>query len=293
MEALIAAKMRGDSIAMTRDSSTLTSEASLRKASLGMTFFLTLLFLLASFPLLAHAQLRKPYVPAARAKDTSMFWIFKNVTAGPYFMAGVSRQNENIPQPAGIAWHSSPRFSYGIGGMIDFSINPWVGFDFSALYDSRDLYLASPGDSDNIDLSLGYIAFQPSIRIFWLLIGLAFDLPMSGSATENLAVYQRADQPNTHNYSENLNVQTSDLQPLTEVRATLSVPIIQGDDAMLHLIVTGSYPLAKTLHGTAPTFDTTSVLPTTVGRFSGPSAPGQGPLPIIEAGLSYQFDLLH
>jgi hypothetical protein len=253
----------------------------------GISFAVLLLL-----PILAQAQARKPYVPAVRPKDTSMFWIFKNVSAGPIFMAGESRQNENLPEVSpGVLWHSSPRFAYAIGGLIDFSINPWIGLDFSALYDSRDLYVADSGERDNIDLSMGYVAFQPSIRIFWLLVGLAFDIPMSGSATENLAAYQHYTNGNPDApvvpYNQNMNVPTSDLQPLTELRATLSVPVIKGDDAELYIVVNGSYPLSKTLKGTTPSFDTTS------GRFSGTSAPGQGPLPTLEAGISYQFDLLH
>jgi hypothetical protein len=243
-------------------------------------------------PMIIQAQLSKGYVPAVRPRDTSMFLIFKDVTFGPFFTGGFSRQNENLPEtPTGVPWGSAQEFAYTIGGTIDFSINPWIGFDFSALYDSRDLYLENPGSSDNIDLSLGYIAFQPSVRILWLLIGLAFDLPMSGSATENVAAFQHRDANGNPDapvapYKNNVNVPTSDLQSLTEIRAAFSVPILEGDNAELHLIVSGSYPLSKTLSGTSPAFDTT-------GHFSGRAAPGQGPLPTVEAGISYQFDLLH
>ncbi|HZK75489.1 MAG TPA: hypothetical protein VFD13_01160 [Candidatus Kapabacteria bacterium] len=251
------------------------------------------ILLLILMPLLAHAQWRK-YIPGKPVKDTSKFWIFQDVTVGPYFTGGVSRQNEDLPGATPeLRWHSTPRFAYAFGGTVDFAINTWIGIDLTALYDTRDLYAANPGGSDNIDLSLGYLAFQPSIRIFWLLVGLAFDLPMSGSATENLAVYQHADQPNTHSYTENVNVQTSDLSALTEVRATLSVPIIQGDNAELYFVVSGSYPLAKALSGSAPSFDTTGFPTSAAGRFSGTLAPGQGPLPTVQAGISYQFDVLH
>ena len=258
---------------------------------------IALIFALLLIPLHAGAQTRTPGAAAAQPKTTP-FWIFQDVTIGPYFTAGVSRQNENLPEASTITpWHSSARFAYMIGGMLDFSINPWIGFDFSALYDSRDLYLANSGDSDNIDLSLGYVAFQPSIRIFWLLVGLAFDLPMSGSATMNIAAYQHYDKDGKPDvpvtaYTNNLNVATSDLSSLTEVRASLSIPILQEEDAELHLIVSGSYPLANALSGTKPSFDTTYDA-SGIGHFSGPSAPGQGPLPTVEAGLSYQFDLLH
>jgi hypothetical protein len=259
---------------------------------------------LLSLPLLcsvltgAWAQLRKPYTLPVPPKDTSTFWIFKDVTAGPYFAAGISRQNENLPEASpSLRWHSLPRFAYTVGGIIDFSISKWFGIDFTGFYDSRDLYVGNSGDSDNIDVSLGYLTFQPSIRIFWLLIGLSFDIPLSGSATENLAAYQRSDQPTTHNYAENLNVQTSDIHSMTELRATLSLPILQGEDANVHVIISGSYPLSKTIAGTA-SYDTTGHTPTSgitaqYGRFSGPFTPGQGPLPTLEAGISYQFDLLH
>ncbi len=243
-------------------------------------------------PFLAQAQIHKPYFFPPPKKDTSKVLIFNDVTAGPYFTAGITRQNVDLPgETVGKPWSNTPRFSYMIGGTIDLSVNTWIGLDFTALYDARDLYLASAGDSNNVDISLGYVEFQPALRIFWLLIGLAFDIPMSGSATANVAAYQHPDQP-LQPYSANLEVQTSDLTAPTELRGTLSVPILQGDDAALHLIVSASYPLAKSFATAAPAFDTTAT-PTHPAYFSGPYAPGQGPLISLQAGLAYQFDLLH
>jgi hypothetical protein len=278
----------------------------LRTANASPTIRYKLRIALISFAILfslidvASAQVRKTFLMPATPKDTSTFWIFKDVTAGPYFTAGISRQNEDLPELSPTTqWQSLPRFSYAIGGTIDFFYSEWLGLDFSLLYDSRDLYL-SDTSGDNIDLSLGYFSFQPSIRIFWLLVGFSFDLPMSGSAIENLSSYTRSDQPNTHSYTQNMNVSTSDLPSLTELRATLSIPILETDDAYLHFIVSGSYPLSKTVSGTT-SFDTTGYTKTSGigsptnpgGHFSGSSQPGKGPLPTIEAGISYQFDLIH
>jgi hypothetical protein len=244
----------------------------------------------------ASAQLRRTFILPAAPKDTSTFWIFKDVTAGPYFTAGIARQNEDLPED----WSSIPKFSYTIGATIDFFYSQWLGLDFSALYDARALYADTTGES--INMSMGYLSFQPSIRIFWLLLGFSFDIPMSGSAIETLTSYTRpsGDQPSTHNYNENLNVPTGDLNTLTEIRATLSIPILETDDAYLHFIVSGSYPLTKTIASTGG-FDTTGYTPTSGigtaanpgGRFSNGSQPGKGPLPTIQAGISYQFDLIH
>src|SRR5438105_15099221 len=136
-------------------------------------------------------QLR-PRVPFIPAKDTSMFWIFKDVTAGPYFTGGFSRQNEKLPGIPGDTinpWHSESRFAFTLGAEVEFSINKWIGLAFGAFYDSRDIYLASRGDSDNIDLNIGYIALQPSIRIAWLVVALAFDISMYGNAPASAATY--------------------------------------------------------------------------------------------------------
>ena len=237
---------------------------------------LLFLVLLISIGSNASAQ-RKPYIPPVMPKDTSTFLIFRDITAGPYFTGGVSRQNEDIPQ----GWHSNPRFAYTIGAIGDFTINKWLGFTLSLLYDTRDLYLATMGgDSNSIDMNLGYISIQPSVRIFWLLIGLAFDFPTSASATEMIARF--TDQGITTPYQQNLNVATSDLRMLTELRATLSVPIYKAESGEVHLIISGNYPLSKTVRGTS-SFDTT-------GYFS---QVGQGPLPTVQAGITYQFDLLH
>jgi hypothetical protein len=229
----------------------------------------------------AGAQLRH-YVPAkAPPKDTSTFLIFKDITIGPYVTAGVSRQNENIPE----GWHSNPGFAYSIGVMGDFTIKDWFGFTLALLYDTRDLYLATtPGDNTSIDMSIGYIAVQPSIRLFWLLVGLAFDFPTASNATETISPFSHLGV--TTPYMENLDVSPGDLNTLTELHATLSIPIYQVESADLHLILSGSYPLSKTIRSTT-SFDTT-------GYFSKTGqVVGQGPLPTLEAGITYQFDLLH
>jgi hypothetical protein len=236
------------------------------------------MLLVASY---ASAQPRI-YVPPKVTPDTSTFYGLKDITIGPYFTAGYSRQTQKLPD----GWHSNPLFAYTFGGTIDATINSWLGVTLSALYDSRDLYLATSGDADNIDLNIGYIAIQPSVRIFWLLIGLAFDLPMNGSAVEHVATFQNPRwRVNPAPYSGNLNADTGDLSTLTELRATLSIPILQVESGVLHLVVSGNFPLGQAVTGTT-SFDTT-------GHFSGIRAPGQGPLPTVEAGLSYQFDLLH
>jgi hypothetical protein len=240
--------------------------------------FRLLLFLAVFISITSNAFAQsKPYTLPTVPKDTSTFLIFKDITAGPYFTGGISRQNEDVPE----GWHSNPRFAYTIGAIGDFTINKWLGFTLGLLYDTRDLYQATtPGDSNSIDMSLGYISLQPSVRIFWLLIGLAFDFPTSASATEMIAHF--TDQGITSPYQQNLNVATSDLHTLTELHATLSVPIYQAESGEVHLVVSGNYPLSKTVHGTS-SFDTT-------GYFS---RVGQGPLPTVQAGITYQFDLLH
>ncbi|HEY3874295.1 MAG TPA: hypothetical protein VGM92_02365 [Candidatus Kapabacteria bacterium] len=250
--------------------------------------FATLLLVLSTA---AFAQLRRPYNIPVPTRDTSSFLIFKDVTAGPYLTVGIARQNEDVPD----GWNASPRFSWAFGGTLDLAVNKWYGLVLSLLYDSRDLYLRD-NTNDNIDLSLGYLSFQPSIRLFWLMVGLSFDIPMSGSATEYIGNYTRADQPATNNYNENLNVQTSDMLSMTELRATVSIPVLDNDNAMLHLVVTGSYPLGKAIAGTS-SFDSTGVTTTNPNggapRFSGTNTAGKGPLPMIEAGITYQFDLIH
>jgi len=228
-------------------------------------------------PTSAYSQ-KRPYVPAIAPKDTSTFLIFKDVTVGPYFTAGYARQNEDIPE----GWHCNSRFAWMLGVTSDFSISPWFGFDLGVLYDTRDLYLATnAGDSDNIDLSIGYLVIQPAIRIAWLLLGLAFDIPTSGSADEAIALYAHPDAP-IQPYHQNLNIGTGDLNTLLELRAALSVPIFAAESGTLHLIASANWPLTKTLlSGTS--FDTTSHF----------HVAGNGPLPAFEVGVSYQFDVLH
>ncbi|SRR5579883_333205 len=233
-----------------------------------------------------NAQTRKPYTPPTIPRDTSTFLFFKDLTAGPYFTGGFSQQNQNLPPE----WHSSQRFAYSIGALFDGTITNWLGMGLSLLYDSRDAYLGNPGDSDNIDLNIGYISVQPSIRIFWLMVGLAFEIPMSGSATEIVNGYQHPDQP-VQNYSSNMNVETSDLATVTELRGTLSIPILKTESGVVHAVVCGSYPLGKFVSSTT-SIDTT-IDARGYKHFSDKFAPGQGPLPSIQAGITFQFDILH
>ncbi len=256
-------------------------------------FFLTLVLLCASVTG-AFAQVRAPFIIPAPPKDTSTFWIFKDITGGPYFTGGISQENADLPT----AWHSASRFAYDIGGTIDFFYSQWLGVDLSMFYDSRDLYAQTAGES--IDVSLGYLALEPSVRLLWLLLGFTIDIPLSGSAIEKLDDYQRADQPTTKSYNQNLNVSTSDLQTLFELHATLSLPVLENEGSELYLVLSGHYPLTKTILSTNG-FDTTGYTKTSGigtptnpgGRFSGSSQVGKGPLPTIEAGISYQFDILH
>ncbi len=238
----------------------------------------------------ASAQQPNKFVPPPLPVDTSKLWIFKDVTVGPYFSGGFSEQNANLPTN----WKTLPRFAFNVGGTVDFYYSQWLGLDFSMIYDSRDFYLDTA--SANIDVNLGYLVIEPSVRLLWLLLGISLDFPLSGSAIEKLDNYHRADNPKINSYDENLNIQTSDLQTFAELRATLSVPIFENASANLHFLVTGGYPLSKTIAGTS-SFDTTGHTKTSgitgIGRFSGSSQPGNGPLPTVQAGLSYQFDALH
>jgi hypothetical protein len=218
-------------------------------------------------------------------RDTSKFLIFKGITVGPYFTAGLARQNGDIPTN----WRSDQTFAYMFGATIDGSINKWIGLNFSLLYDSRDLFFASPGDSNTIDLNVDYVAIQPSIRIAWFLIGLALDIPMSGAANESVAYLPKT----KGKYQGNLNADTKDLSMLMELRATVSIPMLQTETGILHFLFSANYPLNKTLTGST-SFDTTG---TPTGKAPGPplifSNLGSGKLPTVQAGMSYQFDIMH
>ena len=215
----------------------------------------------------ANAQ-TKSYLPPAPPKDTSKFLVFKDISIGPYFTAGASRQIANLPD----GWTSQPKFANAFGITLDASVGPAFGIGLTALYEARALY-AADSIGNNIFLSLGYVALQPSIRIFWLLVGIAFDFPMSGSAAESIPSYQHytngyPDQP-VHPYTENINVATADIAPATELTATISIPVIEQESATLHFILSANYPLSMALKGTS-SFDTTM-------HFSGKYAPGQPP----------------
>jgi hypothetical protein len=67
-----------------------------------------------------------------------------------------------------------------------------------------------------------------------------------------------------------------------DLRGGLSIPVYRAESGVLHILVTGSFPMSKVLSNTT-SFDTT-----TNHVFKGL---GEGPLPAVRAGISYQFDL--
>jgi hypothetical protein len=214
-----------------------------------------------------------PRVYHARPADSSTFLGFHEATAGPFFTGGVSRMNENIPT----GWHTDPAFAYTFGGLLALELNEWVGFQFGLAYDARGLYMAKDSGGVTADMGVQYLSILPSIRLFWLVVGLAFNLPMSGSATVNIDNYS-----NGQAYTENRNIANSDIQSGMDLRGGLSIPVYRAESGVLHILVTGSFPMSKVLSNTT-SFDTT-----TNHVFKGL---GEGPLPAVRAGISYQFDL--
>jgi hypothetical protein len=226
-----------------------------------------------------RAQAQPPAAAShpAAASTSASFLGFTDITIGPMFTAGVSRMNEQIPE----GWHSAPRFAYTFGGLGYLSFNDWVGFNLGMYYDTRDLYLAMPEDTTSIDMGLDYLSIQPSIRIYWLMVGLAFDIPMAGSATEKLAHFAHLGLNDP--YEQNRNIETSDMQPITELRASLTIPLVKVESGTVRILLSGNYPLTKTTIAGTTSFDSTGYF----GKV------GQGPLPTVQAGLTFQFDLLH
>jgi hypothetical protein len=212
------------------------------------------------------------YVPPS---DSDKFLIFSTVTAGPYFTGGVSAMNEDIPKN----WHTDPEFAYRFGGVLDAGLTPWLGIQLGLGYDARGVFFATEHDSVSADLGVQYVTIEPSLRLFWLIVGLAFDIPMSGSATVNINNYS-----GTTAYTENRNIANSDISSGMELHGGLSIPIYKAESGEVHLLLSGSYPMSKALSGTS-SFDTT-----TNHVFKDV---GQGRLPTVQAGISYQFDMLH
>jgi hypothetical protein len=126
---------------------------------------------------------------------------------------------------------------------------------------------------------------------------------MAGNATQSVADYHHTGQTSPQKYAANLDVETKDLVTITELRATLQIPILQSENGMIHLLISGAFPLSKALKTATPAFDTTgrdfgfdstfTKDPAVAYHFSGPHAPAQGPLPSLQVGITYQFDILH
>lgn len=213
--------------------------------------------------------------------DTTQFLGFYKATAGPFFTGGISTMNENVTP----GWHSDPSFAYSFGGVVALDLNWLIGIQLGVAYDARELYNATSNDSAIADIGVQYLSIQPSIRIFWLIVGLAFDLPMSGAATISAKDFN---SPGT--YEENRNVENRDINGGMEIRGGLSIPVYKAESGELHVLLTGSYPLKPVLSGTT-SFDTVGGAVPKPNLNKVFSDVGKGPVPTFQAGISYQFDL--
>jgi hypothetical protein len=189
--------------------------------------------------------------------------------------------NEKVPE----GWTSNPAFAYTFGGLIALDFNEMLGIQLGLAYDARGLLLSTNSDTATADIGVQYISVQPSIRIFWLLVGLAFQLPMSGAITASIDNFNGVEH-----YEENRNIDNPDIAGGMDLRAGLTIPVYKSESGELHVLVNGSFPMSQVLNGTT-SFDSVAGAnpkPNLNRVFSGV---GRGPLPTVEAGISYQFDL--
>jgi hypothetical protein len=240
-----------------------------------MKTIILLVFMLAG----AGASAQSYYTNSSA--DSNRFLGFYEASAGPFFTGGVSQMSQNVES----GWHTDPAFAYTFGGVLALELNELVGVQFAIAYDSRELYSARDNDSVVNDVGVQYLSIQPSLRVYWLTIGLAFNMPMSGASTVTIKKFN-ADG----DYTENRNIANSDIASTTDIHGGLSIPVYRGESGTLHLLLSASYPLAKVLSGNS-SFDAVGGSEPKPDLKPAVGTVGDGPLPAIEAGVSYQFDL--
>ncbi len=230
----------------------------------------------------------RAYTPPAIVRDTASFLIFNAVTIGPWVTGGVSQMRDKLPDDS---WKSETRLAYTFGLTSYFSVSKLLGFTLGLEFDTRDHY-AHQGDSVSALYELSYIDIQPSLRLFWLIVGLSIDLPTSGQVTEKIDVFDHLGLRGS--YSQNRDITGSEIAGLTELHAALDVPVVTTASGDFHLVASARYPLGKLLNS-AEAHDST-------GRFGGVEKGGgvtgrqnlgQGSLLTLQAGFTFQFDLLH
>ncbi len=196
-------------------------------------------------------------ISSAHAQRASIFdaqpdpW--KDIKLGPFVVAGECLNMGTVST-------TSPGFSYTAGAIAEFPITRKVSFNVALAYDAMSVYF------DDIGYHLNYVAIRPEFLYNQIAIGVDIGVPASSSATGTSG--------------SSINVETSSMNTLFEIRLGGYIPLSKSPTGVLDLTAEGTYALTNIARsGMSGTTMTSS------------SSVNNGPLATGEIGIQYLFDL--
>ncbi len=185
------------------------------------------------------------------------------ITVGPEFLAGGSVYAGTVPK----SLKTDARFSFNFGALGYYNSTESFALMLGLVYDSRGMNFHQQDDANHFENStFNYLSFQPGVKFKDFTLGLGLGIPLGGSIDEHTGVA-----------TGTTDISASRMATMVELRLGGSVPILESELGDLRFIINGSYPLTKTF---------SSSLGFT---FNGNPQSQDGPIPTLQAGLSFQF----
>ncbi len=201
---------------------------------------------------------------SSRAQGSGMsLQNWKDILVGPMFTAGASVN----AGPVSDGTKTGSKFAFTGGVLLTYPWSPQIALDLGIGYESRGVnYHDQANDANAIDLSLGYLAIRPELKLGGFIIGLCLGLPMSvGTTYSGTAKFASGSTPTS-----------SEMPFLVEGRIGGDIVLSSSDGGQLHLLIGAGYPFTKLLNHSITVLDDTK---------------DNGPLASAQLGLTYLFDL--
>lgn len=181
---------------------------------------------------------------------------------GPMFTGGLGFVRGDVP--TGI--ESKAQFAFTAGIIGELRLDEELRAGFGVLYEARSRQVTPTSDSSSFiknTVDLGYLSFHPMIGYSIARAGLGIRLPMSGAN-----IYESRDT------AINSSIETSSLKTVIDLRAGVSIPLVDTDEGSFNFVVMGTYSL-----GDAFTYKPLDIGNWATGDMS------------VQAGFTYLIDL--
>lgn len=193
---------------------------------------------------------------------------FKHIEIGPFFTAGLSIFQGDVPQGVKTDVH----FAFTGGALFAYSFHPHWGFALGLGYDSRGMnFHQEAKDEPNDNYTLNFLSIRPSLKFKQFLLGINVGIPMGGNVK-----YTGYPAPLT---SFERSLSSDSLSTMIDIRAEGLLPIVDNDNGALYFVMSAAYSLSDAF-GKYP------------GNFyyqTEVSSITKSPIPTVQIGLSYML----